>query len=165
MKIFLVSLLIILSLFSLVACGEKKPPVVVNEVDIDVNKSMEEVVEDDMDNSAIFMENLKVEVAIFGDIEEKEFIWRTENGQITINGKELKTSEKSTDSDKVMPFFKEQWFIEDMWNIADGTISYAVWYKKENTVCTMVVDLGEDHDMFSEAPSTADVTVNCGILD
>gem|GEM_PF-3553169 len=108
MKIFLVSLLIILSLFSLVACGEKKPPVVVNEVDIDVNKSMEEVVEDDMDNSAIFMENLKVEVAIFGDIEEKEFIWRTENGQITINGKELKTSEKSTDSDKVMPFFKEQ---------------------------------------------------------
>gem|GEM_PF-2784994 len=29
----------------------------------------------------------------------------------------------------------------------------------------MVVDLGEDHDMFSEAPSTADVTVNCGILD
>ena len=119
--------------------------------------------------------NLKKETSInFSEIESGELKWVVEVDprvqEITIGGKGFEAERISSEQyDSVESFFVKNTFEIDLYNMATGTISGLVGYKKDQTVCTVaggVTGYKEaEGQWIPPEPNIKDIEIKCGKIE
>ncbi len=90
---------------------------------------------EEKDEITTLLTELKSETGInFSDIEDVEFIWQTKDGEIPVQGRGFEASRISDEEFRsIGTFFTNKEFESDVYNVAAGTVSGMVGYKKEET--------------------------------
>jgi hypothetical protein len=128
-----------------------------------------------LDEISNFLEDLEQETGIdFSEIENVEFNWvvkvEPETTEETVAGKGFEAKRiPSEQFDSIHPFFTDNGFKTDVYNIAAGTISGLTGYKKDKNVCTVAGGLTGYKEATSQwiPPETDkwDITVKCGKVE
>ncbi|MBZ9569405.1 hypothetical protein KJA16_00600 [Patescibacteria group bacterium] len=128
-----------------------------------------------LDEVSNLLEDLKQETGIdFSEIKPVEFRWIAKVTptvqDVNIKGKRTEAIGISIEQEaKVEEFLKNKGFKKDLYNVAAGTISELVGYKKEQIVCAVVKGATGHREATGQwippEPEKRDVDVNCGKLE
>jgi len=118
------------------------------------------------DNISFVLNMVKDETGInFSEISDVEFEWIvSDNGQIVhvpLNGKGMKNENITTEQgNKIEDFFKENDFIMDLYNVADGPTGGIVGYRKNKMYCVIEKEYVLDSESYV---TNISVEVNCAL--
>lgn len=153
------SLTLLTAIFLLSSCS----------ISINVNESTEnkKEVNISVEETKTPIDALKeIEGVDFSTPEKHSFEWKTgyDTEPILVNGQKISAHTLLEDSQKIDSYFFENSFKIDEYNLADGTTASLAGFKKEDFVCTVLVNGEYEEFTMPKEGTMAKIDVSCGEL-
>jgi len=103
----------------------------------------------------------------FTNIEKSQFEWiiNDDGDRVTLDGEKITVRTQLAGSEVIDKYFTDNGYTLDFNNLADGTVSSRAAFKKDKSVCTVLVQGEYEEFTMPDESTMASVEINCGILE